>query len=669
MNLTNGPNKNRRLAAMGICVLVGGAGVASARPAPPVRADLNTDGRVDRADVVILLQSMLSSVSATTASAYQALVAQADVNNDRVLSTIDLQYMLNAMGSAGAQVDLAGVIREVGAPTNFVSQMMRPPAPPTGNGTPGGSSGGTTPPPPGGSSGGTTPPGAAAAWTPQASAWTTFSPSTDTQVVYVSSSLGNDTNSGLSPDLPVKTIRVGAAKLRNNRPDWLLMKRGDVFNENLGTWTKSGKSQTEPMVIGVFGPGTERAKLMTGTSSAFNMTEPNGIKNIAILSLEMTPEAYTGTQRAQGIRWVGPGENLLIEDCKLTGYQTNIVVQGTPTGTFKNVAIRRNVIADAYAIGDHSQGIFMTRVDGILIEENVLDHNGWREGVAGAEATIFNHNIYLTKDTTPNTIVRGNISANASSHGMQMRRGGVCENNLLIGNPINILFGQFQSAWPAQAATGTITRNVIMDSRNIANQARGFGIWFQMADGVVASQNLIANQVAGGGPVAVCADATYRDVRLERNVVFNWSRSTGGGATFRFAGTAQGNVTLAQNTVAQTNGASIVEHMVAPPADVFRFVSNRYNTTAVANRWFRVGTTPYTLAAWASVSGDANSVGAPTSFPDSTRSVAKYNRVRGGEESVAGFLAEARKQSRGSWKTEYTAFAANQWIRAGFGLN
>src|SRR5207245_426424 len=81
-------------------------------------------------------------------------------------------------------------------------------------------------------------------------------------------------------------------------------------------------------------------------------------------------------------------------------------------GTLTHVQVRRNVIADAYRVlntADYSQGLFVSRVATLLVEENVIDHNGWNATVAGTTSE-HNHNVYLQVDNTDIT-VRGNISA------------------------------------------------------------------------------------------------------------------------------------------------------------------------------------------------------------------------------------------------------------------
>ncbi|MBT7661158.1 hypothetical protein HN604_03700, partial [archaeon] len=96
--------------------------------------------------------------------------------------------------------------------------------------------------------------------------WTTFTPSVDTEIVYISDSLGNDAaceaylaseiSDPFNPTtsvIPCKTISQAKGiydLLPDNEPHWLLFKAGDTWNgQSLGTWSKSGRSKTEPAVV------------------------------------------------------------------------------------------------------------------------------------------------------------------------------------------------------------------------------------------------------------------------------------------------------------------------------------------------------------------------------------------------------------------------------------
>ena len=118
-----------------------------------------------------------------------------------------------------------------------------------------------------------------------------------------------------------------------------------------------------------------------------------------------------------------------------------------------------------------------------LIEENVFDHNGWKEGVAGAEPTWFNHSIYVNTGAIGTTIV-GNIIARSSLRGVLLRAGGVVNDNLLVQNPVGIQVANTRS---------TITGNVILNGSDQPGIPSGVGIDVLAVPGMRIASNIIAH--------------------------------------------------------------------------------------------------------------------------------------------------------------------------------
>jgi len=78
--------------------------------------------------------------------------------------------------------------------------------------------------------------------------WTQFDRDAAARIIYVSRSVGDDANHGLSPVAPVKTIRKGKALLRDGHADWMLLRRGDAFMQQAmdmrkGTWDSAFTAQ------------------------------------------------------------------------------------------------------------------------------------------------------------------------------------------------------------------------------------------------------------------------------------------------------------------------------------------------------------------------------------------------------------------------------------------
>src|ERR1043166_5554985 len=66
-----------------------------------------------------------------------------------------------------------------------------------------------------------TPDSASARYQAVPSGWTPLTPTSATRHVYVSSSSGNDNNSGLTEQSPKATIQAAMVLLRQASPDWL----------------------------------------------------------------------------------------------------------------------------------------------------------------------------------------------------------------------------------------------------------------------------------------------------------------------------------------------------------------------------------------------------------------------------------------------------------------
>ena len=119
-----------------------------------------------------------------------------------------------------------------------------------------------------------------------ANGWTIITPSADTRKVYVSSSVGNDSNNGLSENTPVKTLQKGKSLLRGGFPDWLLLKKGDTWtNEGFG-WAPSGRSAAEPAVISSYGSGGRPLLKTNNTPNILGSWGSSPTLNLAVIGLE-----------------------------------------------------------------------------------------------------------------------------------------------------------------------------------------------------------------------------------------------------------------------------------------------------------------------------------------------------------------------------------------------
>ena len=190
--------------------------------------------------------------------------------------------------------------------------------------------------------------------------------------------------------------------MRSGSPDHVLLKRGDSWTETPVSWGKCGRSQQEPALLGAYGSGA-RPMIKAGSGTAIDIVGGQRQQPRHPGRAPVRPHPRPRRRRLRprrqggyGIRFVAGTTGVLIEDCVIDQFGFNMLFQPY-NSTQSNVKLRRNVITDAYSIGGHASGMYVQGVNGLTLEENVFDHNGWNEKVSGGGATPQNHNAYLSE--------------------------------------------------------------------------------------------------------------------------------------------------------------------------------------------------------------------------------------------------------------------------------
>ena len=470
-------------------------------------------------------------------------------------------------------------------------------------------------------------------------------------VVYVSSSAGRNTNTGLSPDAPVETIARGVSLLRDNAGDRLLLKAGDTFHESFGGWTKSGRSPDQPLVVSAYGDGP-RPRVVSATSG-FSVLSGE-LHDVALVGLHLTaagrdpasPDFNPAATAGHGVRVIRPVTNLLIEDCRVDFFTNNLTLTpgDAPGARLTGVRVRRCLVLDAWSAGGATsgQGLYASGCDDLLVEDNVFDHNGWNTQIPGAGANIYRHNVYLSAANTGVT-VRGNVIASASSHGLQLRGGGVVEDNVFYMNALHCL---------VSGPVGRFRRNVVLGGRDIDDDnPRGFGLTLSCADGR-ADRNLFAHKPVTTGAALLVQRNDWTPPGPSRaafvgNVVHGWSGNgleiTGDCDVLEFVGNDLQRCVAGRKLV---NVKAKVGH--------FRLAANRYDT-AEPNpaRWFSVDGVFVPAERWAADTGDTSAY-ERLAYPDP------------GPQLPEGFMADVRSRPRGTWGNHVSAAAASLALRQAF---
>jgi hypothetical protein len=199
--------------------------------------------------------------------------------------------------------------------------------------------------------------------------------------------------------------------------------------------------------------------------------------------------------------------------------------------------MRRSIVMDNYQnrAAGHSQGIYVSNVENALFEENLFDHNGWHADLAGAEATIFNHNFYIQSDCKDVTL-RRNVIARASSHGFQLRPHGLAEENLLIENGIaGFVAGDNPYDGMVQAMRGNVLvhagqHSLWCDDCDNNETFRGWGVaMFGIDPDLASSAEAVDNITAHSGAVATQAYDFEDTVSQSGNIVYDWNGDSDAG--------------------------------------------------------------------------------------------------------------------------------------------
>ncbi|MGD0460860.1 MAG: right-handed parallel beta-helix repeat-containing protein [Tepidisphaeraceae bacterium] len=496
--------------------------------------------------------------------------------------------------------------------------------------------------------------------------FTNFPLGEDSRIILVSSTDGSDFYDGMVQ--PVRTLKKALSRARVGHPDRILFKRGDVFSEaNLidANIALQGHSAIEPVIIGAYGdvrlprPVLESHLILGGRRLPRFIV----LQGLDLYASSRDPAAKSfqvhkiNPAQNHGVDMVSAGGYLWIEDCRCRDFEGGMVLQSKETDLFDTLIVRRCQVVDSWNLG-FSSGIYIDNFKNVLIEENLFDHNGWAEGVPGAGKTIFNHNMYLQRvkvGEDRHFIVRNNISARASSHGCQMRPGGLLQNNLFLKNPL----GAYVSYAPS-----VVRDNVVLDGDRIApGLERGQGLEFLNCPTVLAEGNIVAHKPdPTNGMEAMSYDPSKHNSRglptageFRNNVVYDWA-----GVAFRLAAPSQ-QLSVHDNFFQQQDDR-LIELKAWKPSYLFRnnqYISERHSPFQIAG-W----NLPW--KEWLGQTGDPSDWGR-TTFLDPSRDIDSYAKSIGlSDASLEGFLAAAREQRRGHWDQRLTAQAVNDYIRAGF---
>ncbi len=533
-----------------------------------------------------------------------------------------------------------------------------------------------------------------------ANGWTIFTPSADSRIIYLSSSgsdatgkyyspqdseIGTDPFNPVGPIYTYATYAAAYSQTRNAYPDWILIKRGDVFLETIGSQIRDGRNAQEPFVIAAYGDAGLSPVFKTGAERALHRLNTGiewfALSGISFYAHTRDPDGadYVGTAGSSGFdQYVRSGEvsqGILFEGCKFRYYSNNTL--NNNAGAINDLVFRRCLFLDNYSTGTgHAQGLWASGAE-ITLEECIFDHNGWYSqsgsGLVG-EATMFNHNTYFYN--TRNTTLQENMFLRASSMNNKWTTsstGGtyniIIDNNLYVDGEIGIGIGSNYTA-PLRFKNITISNNVITNigRSQPTNRTLGWGLRIEAWDGGIVRNNYIINQPLNSitNTCGMHFQDTMRDVQILNNTIHN-VRFAHGIIIDDADGVDVSNMLISGNKIHISQDSGFTINSDYQLLGKWTLANNIYFSDKDINSMFRLELVNKTLDEWQIATGD-NSAFDQFDFPDPSRTIETYQESLGATPTIDAFIASCRAQDRFSWNYNYTAKKVNKWLKAGYSI-
>lgn len=308
--------------------------------------------------------------------------------------------------------------------------------------------------------------------------WTPIEIDTQAVCLFIDPVNGDNTNSGLTFDKPLKEADVATVYYRVGNPTAAEYHSGRIERMAVIAFARGttharcslefGGRQIGGVVITSYGDASLPRPIVQGITLG---AECRGNVWIIDLDIQGPGNGTAGT----GVLLQGGQDNVRIEGCNIQGWQNGI----GNTHPVTNWTIYRNTIVDQWcdkATG-HSQGFGPSQCRNVEVIENVFDRNGWA-GRAD-QRTKFNHSVYGVGNSHDMLFAR-NLIARSSNTGLQLRaKGQSAEANVFVRNPASLTFGH-DSTSPSVVPDGRAIGNVIVGTvRNegwMAGSALGINV-------------------------------------------------------------------------------------------------------------------------------------------------------------------------------------------------
>jgi hypothetical protein len=228
--------------------------------------------------------------------------------------------------------------------------------------------------------------------------------------------------------------------------NWLHFEKGYDYQDTgriIGQ-DSDGESELHPLFVTSWGEGDKPV-----LHEAFNIYQAHS-ENVVVSDIAID-------DRVQVLN----GGNILFDNLSVFNSEMNIQ-------NVNNFTLRNSDISDATKEAsvnseeiwgpapNRISGIFVTKSEGVLIENSLFDHNGWEDDYrwdlsteGGQPPSLYSHNVYIQYSNDDVTF-RDNIVMRGASFGAQIRTGGLIEDNVFVDNNggFAVLGGDYKDRGP-----------------------------------------------------------------------------------------------------------------------------------------------------------------------------------------------------------------------------
>jgi hypothetical protein len=470
--------------------------------------------------------------------------------------------------------------------------------------------------------------------------------------------------------------------LRDGYPDWLLLKKGDTWNENIpNQWQLSGKGLAEKMLISSYGTGA-RPKIRTAGLFDNCVYFVSGTKGSHTAWVDLhfeTPSSYPSLPVPTARCFVGfnSADDVLIEGCLFRDFDTAFLFQGG-----SNIVLRRNVLYRMVG-----QGSYIQNVTNLNFEENICADiaNLWEP------ANLYRHTIYVDNEGNTGIVLNRNVVLDSSGAALYCRPGGTIDNNTVVRATIAIDFGGGDS-WASNnlGVDGTITNNVLLDSVDLpGGSGRGWGISLLNVASATIQGNIMAHCTSATNSFATDFDGSkdgnlIKNVTYSGNVIYNWEGSLTAvvycrgvpGITILPGGHPTGvdNIVFRNNEVTgAADGLPLLYTLNSTLHHEISSLNNKFSSQGSLGSWFYLddhGAQSMTQYQTNMPDPSSQAFNPASYYPNADNATIAdyYDHLYGGTSGTHDlFKAKCLEMRKGNWQLALTADYINTWIRAQFG--